>query len=1396
MNQRTRIDRKPDEAPRIASPARSAPETADSDSPAATPLTAASAGHDFGRLSVAPQPRSFTASAGEFLRAGFGALQEGLRTDASVNAPDFNPLDINHRLLRAIDQSDFNFVTMRRHVDFHGVVAALNNLTPSQVGVVRAAYAEHEKPRSLEDDLFGNGESGLPSDLKPDQQIRIRALLGGTKAWGGAPELQQNLATQNRRQAIAAELHQLLHGDLEKKHIERVMELLRGGAAENTALETTYSELYRKTLPDVLGAVGAGHIMRAAHLMAGRNAEADRLVMSGDRHRLEEIDAEIADLTRESEGFFGNPVAPMVIAQLRKERNALAQKMGDRLEASVAEAGDFAAGRVRAAAVVGDLDATVATVAGPDGKGNAHAAAIRSIALGDPGGKAAADLKKAAQSGKMSAALITETLRSLRDQADAHAKLEHPEATPEQIAVRSQALATSYFASLRTGYDALAGDAAGFDALVAKTGSDDDADANQQLMAAHGRLSPVQELVMALKGDRKDTQAVERVLKNTSPHDMPLLKGEYARLTGRTLEYDLFGEAPTTHGKENPEVMGQHLLVQGKAAGTSRLSLEDILQQPSEKGGLAEVNYLAARAEREYEYTIENRGFTGAWRDTWGNEERDLLDETIYEVRSLQQQYLFSAIANPTFVRTAEAHRMIHRLGLARATIRGDREAYEQATAELRAMFEMVASFAMQAALTAVLGPLAEALLIGKLAQGASMAMRVAKGAQLAVVNTASTIGANLAVYGNDYSLERLKADLSSGLGGAIGPAAVEKLVGPYARALVKKLGPQVNAEILAAGQAAQTSVWRGAGQVVIEEGLAIGKTVAGMETGAMAQGEWADLSVASVAQAHGMGIASDRLTTGIQRGLGLDGQHAIITEEEGLRLAEEGRASEARRQDQRAAVDGGGGGLPPSSDGPGGGRVPPSPGEPSSTPIPPGTAEALGAVAKQFDVVILARPVNPNSGEHLDRGALSKMELVKANTVQALDELIGAPPNSRGLVALFKPHKPGEHLPDGLPPGMPPELVEQAWLRYGERMQEWETLSVAYAKYEQEGLVRLEGGLLMVADPRTEGGPGAPMGAFKPVAGDVDLFDITHADGRELLPEQRTAIINVLRSMDIGIEHGAHAWWQRDSPGTYDAKKDASIRAQHTDQEPLVAFAPGVAPQRVWAGQPVTGVPREPGERLIQSLANMTIEATPEVRSAADGYIDLGDDGPGAPPERPPQLPQYESFGPRLSELMPEPVGRRAVAGGILVLDPGAEGPPEQRMYAGRSGQEEGVPRSDVTMPGRHVVRPGVEYGPDTETKALSKVEHGNPLTKDHPDGPHERVSGHAGTREHDAEAKLLERVLAETTRGDRGELHLMTNFPTCPSCIEAIFRFRHERPDIQVILHRPPPVTPETGG
>jgi hypothetical protein len=124
---------------------------------------------------------------------------------------------------------------------------------------------------------------------------------------------------------------------------------------------------------------------------------------------------------------------------------------------------------------------------------------------------------------------------------------------------------------------------------------------------------------------------------------------------------------------------------------------------------------------------------------------------------------------------------------------------------------------------------------------------------------------------------------------------------------------------------------------------------------------------------------------------------------------------------------------------------------------------------------------------------------------------------------------------------------------------------------------------------------------------------------------------------------------------------------------------------------------------------------------------------------------------------------------------------------------------RSDLTTPERHVISP---YKHDKKGN-LVLDEKGEPILDKElmPKDPAEKkewlgarqlpadTSGrqgpHPGSRAHDAEAKVLERVSEQVFDDAVGTVHLKTSHPPCPSCIEAIHRFRAKHKGVQVVLY-----------
>jgi hypothetical protein len=252
---------------------------------------------------------------------------------------------------------------------------------------------------------------------------------------------------------------------------------------------------------------------------------------------------------------------------------------------------------------------------------------------------------------------------------------------------------------------------------------------------------------------------------------------------------------------------------------------------------------------------------------------------------------------------------------------------------------------------------------------------------------------------------------------------------------------------------------------------------------------------------------------------------------------------------------------------------------------IPPDGATGLQLVADQRNLVIKARPRNvasmatvaktvPEGGGRPTAAGVAKPELVKAKTLNRVDMLIGGPAGQEGKVGFFEPTLPSREILEAMTDKARSAVEERA----RQRQEEYDHYKDEYAKLAADGLVRIKDGVLQVADPRTASAEGAPHGEFKDVGGDIDIFDITHADGSPLTDHERAAITTELRSMGIDVEHGFHMAWKKDSPGTHVPAADAAIVAQHMTDTPLVAFVPISPPREVWADTIVHGPPRKEG--------------------------------------------------------------------------------------------------------------------------------------------------------------------------------------------------------------------------
>ncbi len=258
-------------------------------------------------------------------------------------------------------------------------------------------------------------------------------MLGGTRAAEGASRIEAEQAAERMRQVEAVELHELLHGDLDKAKIERVMTMLRRSMPANTALDQAYRRQYANA--SILGdcaRLGSYNMARALNLFQGRAVEADAMVVSGNKARILEIDRKIAE-AKDDDG----PYAAMQVSILEKERKARVGELEQKAEESIAESRSDAvkqgadaaavekAAKTRAAAVLGDANELAGALGGTD------AAVIRAMAADDPVAKAAAEIRKLEVSDDLKGKQLTAIMRGLRQQAEVRAKLENPRAGPE-----------------------------------------------------------------------------------------------------------------------------------------------------------------------------------------------------------------------------------------------------------------------------------------------------------------------------------------------------------------------------------------------------------------------------------------------------------------------------------------------------------------------------------------------------------------------------------------------------------------------------------------------------------------------------------------------------------------------------------------------------------------------------------------------------------------------------------------------------------------------------------------------------------------------------------------------------------------------------------------------------
>jgi hypothetical protein len=208
---------------------------------------------------------------------------------------------------------------------------------------------------------------------------------------------------------------------------------------------------------------------------------------------------------------------------------------------------------------------------------------------------------------------------------------------------------------------------------------------------------------------------------------------------------------------------------------------------------------------------------------------------------------------------------------------------------------------------------------------------------------------------------------------------------------------------------------------------------------------------------------------------------------------------------------------------------------------------------ADKKNLQIDVRPVNPKSLPHLrNNQALPKPEHVKAKTVNPYDVMLNPKlKGHEGKVAYFDP---------GPRPSRPPGMSDKDWdglkERYDQRANEYLDQQDSMRKYGDQGKVRVEDNGIVSGPDRD--------GQWKPFAGDNDLYDIRHhPSGERLSPTEYDRTVREMMRRDMGVNHGAHSYWQPTDPVGQGIREKIE-QSHQPGGEPLVRFTPGESPSLV----------------------------------------------------------------------------------------------------------------------------------------------------------------------------------------------------------------------------------------
>jgi hypothetical protein len=723
----------------------------------------------------------------------------------------FNPESIVNDLRRAINQSERTLAGIEpadtfwgsvkykwhRNIDFDAVFKALDDLGAMQIAIVRSLYLAREK-RTLDYDLFEGGESGYPSSLTVTQRARLQVLLRGTRGEAVRPEtsawllvfkpetaarLQSMLADAklpadrlNRLERAALEIVAILSGHLNDSKRERLMALHRRPVSEIAIIDVFYESHTGLDLPtELAGKLDGLQYSRMMQLRNGNTALADAFAIEYLRRAIEKIDAE-----RPATSQYGF-VASYVAEERAKRHQALVDRIDDVIALNRQEA--LAQTSMSASqAVAARLQEVLSQGRSAEGKnlGEVLAATLGAkkgaeLTATASGALIEAHARRLAETESRKATTadqLATTLRALRELAetDLVARAADPwlaSAEKEKLLADTNRavneMAVSYVAKFKESYEAIRGEGRPYaDIVSAFSGVDEDT--LRRLEAGAGTMRDEEELDLAIRRNKPDL-VIAILRRQPTQEAIDSLTARYYGISSKSIQEAMFGyrlDHVVATGEEasSPDrssiVSG---IVGGVASGRNAALVSEQLEKPAAKdrGGVVEMEWVAASAEREFEVTWANRGVTGRLREIGDDPETEtIMRESIKQIRVLEMRWL-------TSIDRDERRRVLTEMKRWRATLSGDAAAYEADNAKMRDTIRSAVSIAVQLALAVAL-PGAGATFMGFV--------------RVTAMNIAASVASNVVIYGDDYSLDRLQTDIAGGVLGAAGGKLGEELVG------------------------------------------------------------------------------------------------------------------------------------------------------------------------------------------------------------------------------------------------------------------------------------------------------------------------------------------------------------------------------------------------------------------------------------------------------------------------------------------------------------------------------------------------------------------------------------------------------------------------------------------